>query len=76
MPNGSLTRGETLTVLMRTIDGMQSEPNNGSRWMPYVERARDLDLLDIDSVANFNEPITRGELIIWAEVMTTAHMNK
>lgn len=69
MPNDTLTQGQVLAVLMRTIDGMLTEEDTATWWMPYVERARALNLLTIDATDDFNNPITREELIVWAHTM-------
>lgn len=69
MPNHTLTKGEALTILMRTADGMQSEEDTSTWWMPYVTRANELKLLHIDSTDDFNNPITREELLVWAHTI-------
>jgi hypothetical protein len=69
MPNDTLTKGQALAVLMRTADGMQSEEDTPTWWMSYVIRANELNLLVIDSTDDFNNPITREELIVWAHTI-------
>lgn len=71
MPNDTLTKGQALAVLMRTADGMQPEEDTPTWWMPYVTRANALNLLKIDATNDFNTPITREQLIIWANTIAT-----
>jgi hypothetical protein len=63
MPNGTLTKGQALAVLMRTADGWQEEQDTGDWWMPYVTKAKDKNLITFESTATFNDPISRGDLI-------------
>lgn len=63
LPNDTLTQGQALAILMRSLDGWQTEPDNGQWWMPYVVRAEEIGLITFESTALFNDPISRGDLI-------------
>ncbi len=65
-PFNSLTRAEALAVIMRAIDGgKKDEPNSTSWYLPYADRAHELEIFSFANFKGFNEAITRGELIEW-----------
>lgn len=61
---GNLTRGQSLAILMRVIDGWQDmEKTAQPRWMPYADRAHNLWYVSFVNFKWFDSPITRWELI-------------
>lgn len=72
MPQGSLTKGQAFAVLMRILDGKQTEPDTATRWMPYVQRAESLKWMTPIDTSDFNASITRGTLIEWAQTLSLA----
>jgi hypothetical protein len=67
--HGNLTRGQALAVLMRIIIGLQPEQNVADRWMPYAVEAENTGLISFTNFDNFDAPITRAELIVWAQMI-------
>lgn len=64
LPKQQLTQAQAVTVLMRLINGSMDEPK-GDFAVNYRTLAKKLGLtkgLALDTKANFNKPITRGEV--------------
>lgn len=55
---------------MRIVDGKQSEPDTDARWMPYVVTAKEKGLITFPNTNGFNDPISRGELIMMAHTIS------
>lgn len=63
-PNGNITRGQALAVIIRTVVGRQDETTN-PRWKSYVDVAKESQLITFTDLKNFDGAITRAELIEW-----------
>lgn len=67
-PQGNLTRSQALAVLIRIIDKRADETID-PRYMWYVTKAMEFGL-DLSVAANWDTPITRGDLIVWMNVLS------
>lgn len=70
MPQENLTRGQTLAIMMRIVDGRQNESGQ-PRWIKYVDRATELGYLAFANTKGFENAITRWEVIDWAYTIYT-----
>ena len=64
MPNRNMTEAEALTVVIRTILGVQDE-SGPIRWSEYYDAAKWLGLLDNETVEELDRPVTRGKIGTW-----------
>lgn len=72
MPNESMTKGQALAILMRSLDGWQAEPDTNERWMPYVVKAKEANIITFEHTSDFNTAISRGDLI---KMVHTIYLN-
>lgn len=63
-PNNNITLAEWLTVIIRTIDGMQDETGN-PWWRETYNSAQWLGILDNESVWDLDQQATRGQIWLW-----------
>jgi hypothetical protein len=63
-PNGTLTRGQALIILIKMIDG-PTKTSLTPAWLNYTERAFKLGVISSQNLTQADESITRGELIQW-----------
>lgn len=75
-PNDTLTKGQALAILMRTVDGWLTEEDTATWWMPYVTRATERKFITFDTLDAFNDPISRGDLIKLAHTIFLASVNQ
>lgn len=77
LPDWNLTRGQTLAILMRAVDGWQdAEKHSTPWWMPYADRAYELKYLSFANFKGFEQPITRGEVVEWINTVYTSYVNR
>lgn len=67
MPHDTLTKGQAITILMRMFEKEEQEPINGSRRSEYARKAMLYWYIENEPFENFEQPISRMELIIWIQ---------
>lgn len=73
-PNKSLTEAEALTVVIRSIMGMQDETGD-PRWKETHEVAKWLGIIDNESVWDLNKDALRGKVGTWLWRATQADVS-
>ena len=63
-PDQTLTKAQGITILMRILEGKQSEPNPKEWWLNYYKLARKKKLLTTEQRNNPTTPMKRGELAL------------
>ena len=63
-PDQTLTKAQGITILMRILEGKQSEPNPKEWWLNYYKLARKKKLLTTEQRNNPTAPMKRGELAL------------
>lgn len=64
-PTRTLSRAETLAIVMRGVDGGKKDESGAMWYENYADRAHELGILSFANFKGFDEAITRGELIEW-----------
>jgi hypothetical protein len=67
MPHDTLTKGQAITILMRMFEKEEQELINDPRRTEYARKAMLYWYIENESFENFEQPITRMELIIWIQ---------
>ena len=63
-PDQTLTKAQGITILIRILEGKQSEPNPKEWWLNYYKLARKKKLLTTEQRNNPTAPMKRGELAL------------
>lgn len=63
-PNNSLTKAEALTVIVRSLMGMQDESKD-PRWTEYYDIGKWLGVIDNEWLWDLNVQVTRGTVGTW-----------
>lgn len=74
-PKWTLTRAEALAIIMRAVDSGKKDESGSIWYQIYADRARELGLLSFANFHEFNEAITRWELIEWLHTVSD-HISK